>query len=68
MLTKQESFLSILLKSKKPTETSIKETCVRKKRIPLPKSTEVAARHFYDKARFQLERGLSNGFSMYKER
>ena len=32
------------------------------------KSTKVAGRNYsYDKTRAQLERGLSNGFSMHKE-
>ena len=43
MLTKEESFLSNVLKSKKPSEL-----VDRKKQITQPKSTEVSGRQFYD--------------------
>ena len=65
---KHKRFLTKFLKSKKPSRIVYKETCIRKKWITQPKSTKVEGRHYsYDKTRAQLERGLSNGFSMHKE-
>ena len=56
MWTKHESFLSNVLKSKKPSKLVYKKLVSGKSESPSQ-----------SQQKWQEERGLSNGFSMYKE-
>ena len=67
MWTKHESFLSNFLKSKKPSQLVYKKLESGKSESPSQSQQKWHKDFFTTEARFQLERGLSNGFSMYKE-
>ena len=68
MWTKHESFLSNFLKSKKSSKLVYKKLVSGKSESPSQSQQKWQEDFFTTKQDFiELERGLSNGFSMYKE-
>ena len=66
---RRESFLTKFLKSKKPSRIVYKKLVSEKSESPnqSQQKWQEDITDSYDKTRAQLERGLSNGFSMHKE-